>query len=112
MKEQYNFFNDRRSKIRKPYKGKVTFRLNELVNGYGYTKDINIGAICVTAPELFAFFTHEQSNILHNLTLEVSFLSEPIKLQGTIIRVNAVKKELVIKISQNSNPEKWMWLCK
>jgi hypothetical protein len=59
MKTEYNFFNDRRNKLRKPYKAKVSLQLNELIKGYGYTKDINIGGVCISSPELFAFLRQE-----------------------------------------------------
>jgi len=112
MKMEYNFFNDRRKILRKTYKAKVSLQLNELIKGYGYTKDISIGGVCISSPELFAFLRVEQVHQFLNLTLIVSFISESLTLQGTIIRVNAIKKELVISISQISKPNRWMWLCK
>jgi len=103
--------NDRRNNLRKNYKSKVSLQLNEIIKGYGYTKDISIGGVCINSPELFAFLGLEQADQILNVTLEVSFISESLTLQGTIIRVNAFEKELVISISQISNPARWMWLC-
>jgi ribosomal protein S8 len=103
--------NDRKN-LRKNYTSKVSLQLNEIIKGYGYTKDINIGGVCISSPELFAFLKQEQADQILNVTLEVSFISESLTLQGTIIRVNAFEKELVISISQISDPTRWMWLCK
>jgi ribosomal protein S8 len=104
--------NHRRNSLRKIYKSKVSLQLNEIIKGYGYTKDISIGGVCISSPELFTFLKQEQADQILNIMLEVSFISESLILQGTIIRVNEFEKELVISISQISNPTRWMWLCK
>ena len=104
--------NDRRNNLRKNYKSKVSLQLNEIIKGYGYTKDISIGGVCINSPDLFAFLQMEQADQFLNHTLKVSFIPEPLTVQGTIIRVNATEKELVIIISQISNLKRWRWLCK
>src|SRR5208283_4074739 len=103
---------DRRNNLRKNYKSKVLLRLNEIINEYGHTKDISIGGICINSPELFSFLGEEKADQIPNKALEVTFISESLTLQGTIIQVNTFEKELVISISQISNPKRWMWLCK
>jgi hypothetical protein len=112
MKTEYNFLNDRRYILRRPYKARVSPYLNELIKGDGYTIDISIDGVRIRSLELFAFLRREQTEILVNHTVDVSFISEPLTLQGTIIRVNADKNELAIRISQISDPPMWMSLCK
>jgi PilZ domain len=112
MKTEYNFLNDRRYKLRRPYKAKVSLHLNELIKGDGYTIDISIDGVRIRSLELFAFLRAGQAENLVNHTVEVSFISEALTLHGTIIRVNADKHELAIRISQISDPPIWISLCK
>jgi ribosomal protein S8 len=104
--------NQRRNSLRKIYKSKVSLQLNEIIKGYGYTKDICFGGVCISSPELFTFLKQDQADQILNVMVEVSLISESLTLQGTIVRVNEFEKELVISISQISNPTRWMWLCK
>jgi glucuronate isomerase len=103
---------DRRNNFRKDYKSKVLLRLNEFIQEHGYTRDISIGGICINSPELFSFLGEEKADQILNKALEVTFISESLTLQGTIIQVNTFENELKISISQISNPKRWMWLCK
>ena len=103
---------DRRKNLRKNYNAKVLLKLNEVIKGYGYTIDISIGGVSVNSPDLFALLGQEKADEILKGTLEVAFIAESLTLQGTISQVNTFKKELVISISQISNPTRWMWLCK
>jgi hypothetical protein len=104
--------SDRRSKSRKNCNSKVSFQLNDFIKGDGYAKDISIGGVCINAPEFFTLLGLEKADQILNAKLVVSFIAESLILKGTIIRVNAFEKELVISISEISNPKRWMWLCK
>jgi len=103
---------DRRKNLRKNYRSKVSLKINEFIKGYGYSKNISLGGVCISSPELFTLLGDEKADQQLNKTLEVTFISESLMLQGTVIHVNTFEKELVISITQISNPKTWMWLCK
>jgi hypothetical protein len=111
MKTDYNIFNDRRTGIRKPYKAKVHLQLNEIIKGYGYTIDISMNGACIRSPELFVFLRPEQADVILNLNVDVSFVSESLTLQGKIIRIDWHEKELALRILETSTPKRWMALC-
>ena len=53
--------NQRRNSLRKIYKSKVLLQLNEIIKGYGYTKDICVSGVCINSPELFTFLKQDQA---------------------------------------------------
>ena len=112
MKPEYNFFNDRRKLLRRSCKIKVFVQVNDTVKGYGHIKDISIHGVCIRTKELFAFLKPEQAAQLLNKPLDVSLVSEPLTLTGTVIRVSALENELAVALSLTSNPKRWMWLCR
>jgi hypothetical protein len=103
---------DRRGNPRKNYKVQVLLKLNEIIKGYGYTKNISIDGVRINSHELFSFLGQTIEDRILNKTLEVNFMSETLTLQGTIIHVDTFEEELVVSISQASNPARWISLCR
>lgn len=111
-KTDYNFFNDRRKHLRKPFKAKVMLKLTELISGYGYTKDITLDSMRIRSLELFLFFKPEQAHVFQNAPLKISMPTENLVIEGRIHLVNTGDSELIVLISKTSDPEKWNKISK
>ncbi|MGC9323362.1 MAG: PilZ domain-containing protein [Desulfomonilia bacterium] len=103
----YNFFNDRRKFERKPLKIDVHLKIGVHLKGIGLIKNVSKSGVCISSPELFAFFKPEQAHVFQSAEITIFLPSESFSVHGTVVRVDTFKDELAVTVHSTSNGQKW-----
>ena len=106
-KASYNFFNDRRKSERKPLEINVHLKIGVDLKGEGFIKNVSKTGACISSPELFAYFKPEQAHVFEDARISITFPSEALTVEGTVLRVDAFKDELAVLISSSSPDLEW-----
>ena len=111
MKSARNPFEDRRRNRRKKIKINVQLKVGINLKGSGYTKDISIDGVLINSPEIFCYFRPELAHAFQDADLIMSFPDEGVTIQGKVIRIDAPKEELAIRIDRTSDKAAWKKIC-
>ncbi|MDT8271891.1 MAG: PilZ domain-containing protein [Desulfomonilia bacterium] len=106
-KAAYNFFNDRRKFERKPLELVVQLKIGVHLKGVGFIRNMSRNGACISSPELFAFFKPEQAHVFEDAQISISFPSESLTVEGTVIRVDVFKDEFAVQIDPSSLGQEW-----
>lgn len=106
MKE-HKPFEDRRINQRKKIKIDVQLKIGIHLKGPGYTYNISSNGLLIKSPEIFCFFKPELAHAFQNADLTLFFPDESLTVQGKVVRIDASKEELAIRITQTSSDTKW-----
>jgi hypothetical protein len=111
MKNALNPFEDRRKNRRKKIKIDVQLKVGINVKGSGYTQDISLDGVLIKSPEIFCYFKPELAHAFQDADVIMSFPEEGVTIKGKVIRIDASKEELAIRISRKSNENTWKMIC-
>lgn len=105
---EYNFLtNERRRHLRKAIQISTQLTIGLYLDASGHTKDISLGGACIEVPHLFAIIRPEKAEEILGINVTALIPSEDISFQGKIVRVDPIKDELAIAISEVSDEKKW-----
>lgn len=111
MKSARNPFEDRRINRRKKIKINVQLKVGINLKGSGCTKDISFDGALIKSPDIFCYFRPELAHAFQDADLIISFPEEGVTIQGKVIRIDAPKEELAIRITRKSDEAAWKKIC-
>jgi hypothetical protein len=111
MKRKLDFAEDRRKHKRKKLRIDVQLKLGIHLKGTGYTEDISMEGVRIKSPEIFSYFKPEQTHVFESAEITMFFPREGISIHGKVVRIDAHREELSVKIIGKSSKIKWQILC-
>lgn len=100
-------WEDRRKSRRKQITIEVQLKIGLQLKGPGYTRDISEGGLLIKTPEIFCFFRPELAHTFQNADLTVFFPDESLIVKGQVVRIDASRKELAVRIILVSDDRIW-----